>query len=321
MPPRQHRHDQSGAEFHVTNRGSARRTIFDTRREYRRFMACLALAVRRGEIEILAFTLMRTHFHLYVRSLGGLSAALHRIQSANSRLFNVSHRRDGPLVRGRFWSKQVTSETYRRNLIRYIEENPVLAGMCAAPIDHEYGSALLFSRQRVPRWLSNQYRGLSSATIGQGRATRSRADMQARAEFIEGQLRCAETDCDFPFADPTPKRVADWMVRKAALADGHFHRPPVAGPTAVRRAVRAMVPSGELTKVPGGYRHPSRDLLMAGLLREIAGCSFEAIGRLMDTTDKRVRRLRGHHGRCLEGVEGYRELAAAVVRRAIEPTL
>ncbi len=321
MSPRRPRQDQPGAEFHITNRGTARRTIFDTRTEYRRFMACLALAVRRGEIEVLAFTLMRTHFHLYVRSLGGLSAALHRIQTANSRLFNVSHRRDGPLVRGRFWSKRVTTETYRRNLIRYIEENPLRAGMCDAPVAHEYGSAFLFSRKRIAPWLSSTHQQLSSIANGQGHVRPDPDEMLARAEFIEGQLHCAETECDFPFAEPTPRRVADWMLRKAKLSDGRFHRPPVAGPTAVRKAITARVARGARTRVPNGYRHPSRDLLLAGLLREIAGCSFEAIGRLMGTTAQRARRLWGHHGRCLAALDGYRELAAAVVRRAIGPTL
>ena len=98
------RNDRPGAAFHVMNRGIARRTIFDSPADYRFFLACLARAVRRKEIEVLAYALLRTHFHLFVRSLGGLSQAMQRIQLRHVRRFNRLHRRDGPLLRNRFRS-------------------------------------------------------------------------------------------------------------------------------------------------------------------------------------------------------------------------
>lgn len=49
------RNDCPGAEFHVMSRGIARRTIFDTPADYRFFLSCLARAVRRGEIVVLAY--------------------------------------------------------------------------------------------------------------------------------------------------------------------------------------------------------------------------------------------------------------------------
>lgn len=73
---RRRRSDEAGAAFHVMNRGVARRTIFDTAADYRFFLAGLARAVRRGEILVLAYALLRTHFHLYLRSLGALSGGL-----------------------------------------------------------------------------------------------------------------------------------------------------------------------------------------------------------------------------------------------------
>ena len=74
------RQDRPGSLFHVMNRGIARRTIFDTPADYRFFLAGLARAVRRREVDVLAYALMRTHFHLLLRSLGGLSTAMRRVQ-------------------------------------------------------------------------------------------------------------------------------------------------------------------------------------------------------------------------------------------------
>ncbi len=92
MARRLHR-DVPGAEYHVMNRGIARRTIFDSPADYRFFLSCLARAVRRGEIVVLAYALMRTHFHLFLRSLGALSTAMRRIQLRHVRRFNRLHRR------------------------------------------------------------------------------------------------------------------------------------------------------------------------------------------------------------------------------------
>ena len=48
--PRSPRFDSAGRWFHVMNRGLARRTIFENRRDVRYFLSRLAYAVRRGEL-------------------------------------------------------------------------------------------------------------------------------------------------------------------------------------------------------------------------------------------------------------------------------
>jgi REP element-mobilizing transposase RayT len=63
------RYDIPGSWHHVMNRGIARRAVFESRADFRMFMSCMARAVRRGDIEIHAFCLMNTHFHMLVRSL------------------------------------------------------------------------------------------------------------------------------------------------------------------------------------------------------------------------------------------------------------
>ena len=148
------RNDRPGAAFHVMNRGIARRTIFDSPADYRFFLACLARAVRRKEIEVLAYALLRTHFHLFVRSLGGLSQAMQRIQLRHVRRFNRLHRRDGPLLRNRFRSKEVDSPTYGRNVVHYTHENPVLARLCEHPSEYAWSSAGLCATGRIPLWFS-----------------------------------------------------------------------------------------------------------------------------------------------------------------------
>ncbi len=74
------RQDHPGSWHHVMNRGIARRSLFESRDDIRFFLACLARAVRRGQIEVHAWCILTTHFHLLVRSPGGeLSAAMRRV--------------------------------------------------------------------------------------------------------------------------------------------------------------------------------------------------------------------------------------------------
>src|SRR5437867_1139696 len=102
------------------NRGIARRPVFETRADIRFFLACLARAVRRGELEVHVFCVLTTHFHLLVRSpIGRLAVAMKRIENAYVRYYNRTRRRDGPLFRGRFRSRPVESLRYRNLLVRY----------------------------------------------------------------------------------------------------------------------------------------------------------------------------------------------------------
>ena len=150
---RRPRLDGPGAWHHVMNRGIARRTLFEGSEDIRFFLSRLAGCVRRRQLEVHAYCVLTTHFHLLVRSPGGeLSAVMRQAQLEYVRRFNRKRRRDGPLMRGRFTSKLVLSLTYRRVLVRYIDANPVRAGICTDPREYPFGSASQYARRAGPPW-------------------------------------------------------------------------------------------------------------------------------------------------------------------------
>jgi len=149
--------DVEGAYYHVGNRGIARRTYLEKPEEYRYFKSRMAYAARRDEIRVIAFALMTTHFHILLQSRGGLSTALRRIQNEYVRRFNITHERDGPLGRGRFFSKLVDSRVSRRNVVLYLDDNPVVARMADTPEEYEWGSAHLYARENRPKWLETAW--------------------------------------------------------------------------------------------------------------------------------------------------------------------
>ena len=222
------RHDCPGAEFHVMNRGIARRTIFDAPADYRFFLSCLAKAVRRREITVLAYALMRTHFHLFVRSHGGLSTAMRRVQLRHVRRFNRLRRRDGPLLRNRFLSKRVRSHAYGRNVVHYTHENPVLARLCSDPTEYPWSSAWLCTRPKVPLWFSPAAIDRYGIDKRPGWRAPSERVMQARAELLDARLRSRAAEDDMPLDAATPERVRDWMA--------HMYSTTRAGVRSARRS-------------------------------------------------------------------------------------
>lgn len=229
--PRGHRIDHPNAWHHVMNRGIARRPVFETPRDVRYFLSRLARVVREGLLEVHAFVVLTTHFHLLVRSpRGELSAAMQRVQNEYSRWFNRSRKRDGTLFRGRYRSRRVETLTYRRLLVRYIDANPVQAGCAPAAALFPHGSARHYARRRGPPWLTRDW---IEACV---RDATGRPEYEPLAyaqsfgapigerlmKLVEARIQASRDGVD-PLDDlvgATPSRVMDWMRGKALLADG-----------------------------------------------------------------------------------------------------
>lgn len=307
--PRGPRLDLPGRIFHVMNRGTARRTMFERPADFRYFLSRLARSVRRREIDILAYALVTTHFHLVVRSHGQLSEAMRRIQFEYVRYFNRSRRRDGSLQRGRFLSKPVTSQLYLANLVPYVDENPVQARLVDRVEDWPWSSAGARARGRHGQWLSPDV-----AHLARGDSTpETRA---ARAGYIDARLAARASESAYEsLVAMAPARVAQWMRRKAQLADGTEPGVPVACPHVVRDAIESELGGASTATIllAGARRQRAAELLDAGLLRELASASFASVARSLATSEARAKRLHRLHLRALQEDPAYLARAARIV--------
>jgi len=93
-------------------------------------------------VEIIAFCIMPTHFHLILKQLedNGISIFLKLLLDSYTRYFNVKNDRKGPLWQGRFKSVLVDNNEYLLHLTRYIHLNPVSDGFVERPEDWNYSS-------------------------------------------------------------------------------------------------------------------------------------------------------------------------------------
>lgn len=322
--PRRIRRDYPGAWHHVMNRGIARRTVFEDRAGVRYWLANQARAVRLGDLEVHAFVIMTTHFHLLVRSpQGNLSATMQRLQNLFVRWFNRRARRDGPLFRGRFLSRPVESLRYRRLLVRYIDQNPVAAGMVEVPEQYPFGSARHYARNNGPAWLDRSWVE-QDARVRTGHETYSR-DAYAKAfgdpigpsinDFVKARIEhpSAEPDPLKDLVGAAPDKVVRWMRRKARLADGTRPGLPCVPVEAALSACEKGAAERPAWRLPRGTVSvdPWPGLRVA-LMRDLAGLSWEQIARRLSISDSAARRRYAGHRHWIETESEYRETLAAV---------
>jgi len=305
--PRRLRTDYPGAWHHVVNRGVARRTLFETKRDIRFFLSCLARQVRSGDLEVHAYAVLTTHFHLLVRSpRGALSRAMQRMLDAYARWFNRGRRRDGPLFRGRFTNRIVETESYWDNVVAYIDRNPVEAGLATRPEHYPHGSAYHYSRPKGPPWLRRDLvegwrMGFVEGTAyDPERYAGSGETAPGQAWVVERRLERESARVEDPLDDllgAAGHRVRDWMERKARLADGTSPGWILASPATVRHAVggrRGTRPEWKV--VLDSRNHAAWETMEAGFLRWFCGLRALEVARRIGvprtTCQERVVRFR-----------------------------
>jgi putative transposase len=127
---------------HVVNRGNDRCDIFLAEQDYMFFLRALRHASARHQLDVHAYTLMTNHFHIVAtpRTATGLSDALHLVGTKYVGYFNRRHTRTGRLFEGPFKSSVIDSDTYWFTCMRYVELNPVRAGLVSDPAEYRWSS-------------------------------------------------------------------------------------------------------------------------------------------------------------------------------------
>ncbi len=127
---------------HVFNRGHNSETVFLDDLDRQNFLALVARSRQRFGVRLYHYCLMSNHFHLVLqlddpRRLSSLVAGLLRsyVHRFHRRYGFVGH-----LWQGRFHSLVIQRDAYLLSCGRYVERNPVKAGLAAEPWDYRWSS-------------------------------------------------------------------------------------------------------------------------------------------------------------------------------------
>jgi putative transposase len=155
-----------GAVYHVTSRGDRRETIYRDDEDRDTQLTVIAQAMARFDAQVLAYCLMGNHFHLvlYTRQ-ANLSRLMRQVNGVYTQAFNRRHGLVGHLFQGRFKAILVDRDAYLLSLCRYVERNPVAAGIVSAPEDWPWSSCRAHLGQAAtPPWLDSD--GLHGYLMG-----------------------------------------------------------------------------------------------------------------------------------------------------------
>jgi putative transposase len=155
--PRTSRFVLPGVPHHVTQRGNRRGQVFFKDDDHRTYLAWLREYAVEYEIDVLAYCLMSNHVHLVLvpSQRSSLHLALRCLHLRYAMRMNRDHGWRGHLWQGRYFAS-VLDESYLWAAIRYVELNPVRAGMVEQAEDYRWSSARAHCGLREDPMLCNK---------------------------------------------------------------------------------------------------------------------------------------------------------------------
>ncbi|MHB9100930.1 MAG: transposase [Sulfuricella sp.] len=140
--PRRARLSLPNVPLHIIQRGNNRQACFFTDEDYHLYLDWLNEHSTKTGCQVHAYVLMTNHVHLLISTdrAGAPGALMKALGQRYVQYVNRTYRRSGTLWEGRFRSCPTQEETYLLVCQRYIELNPVRAGMVAHPAEYRWSS-------------------------------------------------------------------------------------------------------------------------------------------------------------------------------------
>lgn len=161
----------NGQYYHIYNRGTEKRWIFEKRRDYQRFIKTILYYQLLGPkprfsdysesnfktdsaeklVEIVAYCLMPNHFHILLKQLkdGGISEFVSKVSNSYTKYFNTKYDRVGPLLQGEFKAVLVETDEQLLHLSRYIHLNPFVSFLIDSLENYEWSSYLEYINNEI----------------------------------------------------------------------------------------------------------------------------------------------------------------------------
>ncbi len=140
--PRAPRYVLPDVPQHIIQRGHNRQPVFFHADDYRFYLACLHEAAATHGSAVHAYVLMTNHVHVLMqpRQPTSIAKVMQSLGRRYVQYINTTYQRTGTLWEGRYRASLVDAERYLLACYRYIELNPVRAGMVQRPEEYPWSS-------------------------------------------------------------------------------------------------------------------------------------------------------------------------------------
>ena len=209
--------------LHIIQRGNNRQACFFDRQDYRTYLGWLHEYANTFDCQVHAYVLMTNHVHLLL-SADAPEAAGVLMKALGQRyvqFVNRTYRRSGTLWEGRFRSCLAQDETYLLACQRYIELNPVRAGMVNHPAEYRWSSYRANAQGEIDPLVRphERYRSLAASPSERQSAYRELFRHQLDPEMVD-QIRKA-TNGNFALGNERfAEQIAAALARRVTPGKG-----------------------------------------------------------------------------------------------------
>jgi putative transposase len=127
--------------YHVINRGNNRQPVFHGDGDYEAFLKAIADLKERKEFDLYGYCLMGNHIHLLIRPRDDtISRIVQSLLVSHTQRYHRFHHSGGHVWQGRFKSPVIQDDEHLLTVLRYIEANPLRAGMVERAGEYRWSS-------------------------------------------------------------------------------------------------------------------------------------------------------------------------------------
>jgi putative transposase len=145
--PRKPRQSSFSGYYHFINRGVNKKKIFHRDEDFSFYKGLLKEYKEKFSVQIIHYCLMSNHTHMVVRcdEIGSLSRFAHFLQRRYAYYYCKAYRWAEQVFRSRYMSIPIESDAYLLECGRYIERNPLDAGLVQGPDDYKQSSYAFYA--------------------------------------------------------------------------------------------------------------------------------------------------------------------------------
>lgn len=207
---------------HIVQRGHNRKAVFLIDQDYEYYLENLKEWKQELGIKLYAWCLMTNHIHLIVEPAADamtLSVLMKRVNGRQSAYVNKLEGRSGALWEGRYKASPIQSNSYLLSCIRYVELNPVRAGMVHRAEDYRWSSyrERIFGEGKAMLDEDACYKGLGSTVEKRKDAYKAflEGDISPlEKQFIEESVNRNQLTGNQRFVDEIEERIGMRIERR-----------------------------------------------------------------------------------------------------------
>lgn len=133
--------------LHIVQRGNNKQTVFRETEDFEKFLSIIRKYIAKFKVEIYHYCLMKNHIHILLKIFKReeLAKIMQGILQSYRFYYKRKYGYTGYLYQGRYRSELIQDDSYLLECGRYIERNPIRAGIVKSPDEYKWSSCKYYT--------------------------------------------------------------------------------------------------------------------------------------------------------------------------------